>query len=49
LAGITGDTFAVLVNNPIDAIKPYKLRICRVAPLHGFTFFRYDWLKEKFN
>lgn len=79
LAGMTGGTMAVLVNNPIDAIKTYKqsdrgngnlitigkeiletkgfrgfyngavLRICRVAPLHGITFFTYDWLKNKFN
>lgn len=79
LAGMTGGTIAVLVNNPVDAIKTYKqsdrgnnsiisisneiikkhgfkgfykgalLRISRVAPLHGFTFFTYDWLKEKLN
>lgn len=79
LAGMTGGTIAVLVNNPIDAIKTYKqsdrgngnlitigkeilktkglggfysgglLRISRVAPLHGITFFTYDWLKNKFS
>jgi len=79
LAGMTGGTMAVLVNNPIDAIKTYKqsdrgsgnlitigkeiletkgfrgfyngaaLRISRVAPLHGITFFTYDWLKNKFS
>ena len=78
-AGLTGGTIAVLVNNPIDAIKTYKqsdrgskgiisiskeiinkhgmigfyngalLRISRVAPLHGITFFIYDLLKNKFN
>ena len=78
-AGLTGGTMAVLVNNPVDAIKTYKqsdrgnnsiisiskeiiqnhgfkgfykgalLRISRVAPLHGLTFFTYDWLKKKFN
>ena len=77
LAGMTGGTVAVLVNNPIDVIKTYKqsdrdkgsiisigkeiihtrgfggfyngvlLRICRVAPLHGITFFTYDFLKNK--
>ena len=79
LAGMTGGTMAVLVNNPIDAIKTYKqcdgvsrnlitigkeileakgfkgfyngaaLRISRVAPLHGITFFTYEWLKKKFK
>ena len=79
LAGMMGGTIAVLVNNPIDAIKTYKqsdrgsgslitigkeiletkgfkgfyngsvLRISRVAPLHGITFFTYDWLKNKFK
>lgn len=79
LAGLTGGTIAVLVNNPIDAVKTYKqsdrgnnsltsickeiikthgisgfykgalLRISRVAPLHGLTFFTYDWMKKKFN
>ena len=77
LAGMTGGTIAVLVNNPIDAIKTYKqsdkngsliqlgkeiynkkglfgfyngalLRISRVAPLHGITFYTYEWLKNKF-
>lgn len=76
LAGIIGGTSAVLVNNPIDAIKTYKqskyenetfiniakriytkkgplgfyngatLRIMRVAPLHGLTFFMYDFLNN---
>ena len=79
LAGMTGGTMAVLVNNPIDAIKTYKqsdrggnsiisigkeiiqkrgfsgfyngalLRIFRVAPLHGITFFTYDWLKNRYG
>ena len=73
LAGMTGGTIAVLVNNPVDAIKTYKqsdrgnssvlsiskeilqkhgfkgfykgalLRISRVAPLHGITFFTFKF------
>lgn len=76
ISGILGGCGAVMVNNPIDAIKTYKqstyqnssfisigkeiynrkgvvgfyngglLRMMRVAPLHGITFFTYDLVQR---